>query len=170
MQGSIGFILTNLGGVLFFIALFFIFIQSMFRRNQSFYEISYSWISLLPVGITSIYAFIMHAFYPEFTAFTIGWNNSPFQYEVAIADLPLGTIAILSFKASYPFRLATVIAITIWLWGDALGHAYQLIVNRNYTTGNAGSWFWMDILLPFLLIFCLIRLKNQKIYNRNRLR
>ncbi len=129
------------------------------NRKLGPFEVLYRWFALLPVGFTSIYAFIMHAFFPVFTAGTIGWANSPFQYEVAMADLSFGVLAILSFKASYGFRLATVIGITCWLWGDAAGHIYQINVNHNFDPGNAGSWLYMDMFLPIILLLPIVKLK-----------
>ncbi|KTD21531.1 Uncharacterised protein [Legionella lansingensis] len=156
MPNLIGLILGNFGLAMLALAVLMILINCLVDRQLSFFEISFRWLSLLPLGVTAIYAFAMHAFFPNFTAEQIGWQNSPFQFEVAMANLGFGVIAILAFKASFGFRLATVIGNTLWLWGDALGHAAQILVARNYTIGNAGSWFWMDILMPLLLIICLI--------------
>ena len=158
----IALILQNFGLSLFVLAMFFVIFHRIIRKTIPFSEILYRWIALFPLGITALYAFVLHAFFPDFTAATIGWPNSPFQFEVAMANLGFGIIAILSFRADYGFRLATVIGNTCWLWGDALGHVYQIITNHNFTVGNAGSWFWLDILVPLMLILCLINLKNQR--------
>jgi hypothetical protein len=48
--------------------------------------------------------------------------------------------------------LATVIATSVWLGGDAVVHIYHIVVNQNYHPGNAGLPFYFDILLPLLLI------------------
>lgn len=76
-----------------------------------------------------------------------------------MADLAFGLLGVLSFKASYGFRLATVIGVTCFLWGCAIGHINQMVIHHNFTIGNAGSWFWLDILLPILLIMCIVKLK-----------
>ena len=154
-------LLTNFGLALFVLALLIAVIQSLFSRKTHIAEIFYRWIALLPLGVTALYAFVMHAFFPDFTASTIGWQNSPFQFEVAVANLGFGIIAVLSFSASYGFRAATVIGNTCWLWGDATGHVYQMITNHNFAVGNAGSWFWMDILVPLCLILCLTKLREK---------
>lgn len=158
----ITWILSNFVLAMFILAVLFILLHRTMRRRVPEAEIVYRWIALFALGFTGIYAFIMHAFYPEFTAATIGWANSPFQYEVAMANLGFGLLGILSFNASYPFRLATVIGSTCWLWGDATGHIYQMIEHNNFTIGNAGSWFWMDIFIPLILIICLIKLKQKR--------
>jgi hypothetical protein len=133
-------------------------IQKIRGRNNN-YEILYHWIALLPLGFTALYAFVLHAFLPALAAGTIGWPVSPFQYEVAIANLSIGIIAICSTRQTYSFRLATVIASTIWLWGNAIGHMYQMYLNNNFSVGNAGTWFWLDVFIPILLILCLRRLR-----------
>lgn len=130
------------------------------RRKTIDHEVMYQLIALLPLGVTSIYAFIMHAFFPVIAAQAIGWQNSPFQFEVAIANLAIGVIAILSVYQSYGFRLATVIASACWLWGDAIGHLYQILIYQNYTTGNAGSWFYTDMLVPLMLCFYILKKHN----------
>lgn len=127
----------------------------------SFAELSYRWIAFFPLGITGLYSFIMHAFFGNFTASTIGWQNSPFQFEVAVANLGMGLIGVLAFNASYGFRKAVVIANTCWLWGDAAGHIYQMLTQHNFASGNAGSWFWMDVFVPLILIICLLQMRNK---------
>lgn len=154
---------TDFNLFMFFLALVFMFIHVRLKgRRIAKAEIVYRWTALFPLGFTALYAGYMHLIYPNFTAATIGWANSPFQFEVAMANFALGFIGILSFNASYGFRLATVIANTIWLWGDAAGHIYQMIKFQDFAVGNAGSWFWMDILIPFILIICITQLNPRK--------
>ena len=162
MSMWIEYILSHFSFCMFVLAFIMICFHKIIKSNLSFSEIVYRWIALFPLGFSGIYAFIMHAFYSDIAAQTIGWTNSPFQFEVAMANLGFGVIAILSFRATYGFRLATVIGNTCWLWGDAAGHIYQMIINHNFSVGNAGSWFWMDLILPLLLIICIINLKQPK--------
>lgn len=152
--------LSNFALSMFILSLFFMLLNRLITRGRvSGAEIAYRWTALFTLGVTSVYAFIMHAFFQDIASAAIGWSPSPFEYEVAMANLAIGVIAILSFNASYNFRLAVVIGATIWLWGDATGHIYQLIKNQNYSIGNVGSWFWMDLYIPLLLIICINKLK-----------
>lgn len=132
--------------------------RKLFRRSAGA-GVFYRWLALLALGVTAIYAFVMHAFFAEIAAKTIGWAVTPFQYEVAVANFAIGFIAILSFRASYGFRLATVLAAMCWLWGDAIVHVYEMSTRHNFAIGNAGSWLWIDILLPVLLIICIIKMR-----------
>ncbi|MHB1948086.1 MAG: DUF6790 family protein [Gammaproteobacteria bacterium] len=156
-------ILMNFGPVMFIVAVIFILMHSIFKKPEtSKYDLIYRWIAFFALGFTSIYAFVMHAFFANMAAATIGWQASPFQLEVAMADLAIGVIAVLSFYNNYGFRLATVISSTILFWGDAVGHVRQMIIAHNYTIGNAGSWLVMDILIPIILIICIIKLRPGK--------
>jgi hypothetical protein len=157
----IGLILQNFGLAMLIVAIVIIVLNKLLAPQQFLYEIIFRWIILLPLGFTAIYAFIMHAFFGEISAAIIGWHNSPFQFEVAMANLGFGALSILSFKADYHFRLAAVIGNTCWLWGDAIGHIYQMIIQHNFSIGNAGSWFWLDVLMPMIIIICILKLKEQ---------
>jgi hypothetical protein len=144
-------------------ALFFIVFHLIVRKKSvPISEVVFRWIVLFSLGFTGIYTFVMHAFYPNMAAATIGWATSPFQFEVAMADLSLGILGILSFRASYGFRFATVIASMCMLWGDAIGHVQQMMINNNFMPGNAGSWFWLDIFIPLVLLICILKLKKSK--------
>lgn len=166
IETSIRWSLENFGLLMFFLATLIILIHRKFASASiSNAEIVYRWIALLPLGVTGIYAAILHGFFGSMAAANIGWLPSPFQTEVAMANLGFGLIGILSFRASYGFRLATVIGAVCWLFGDALGHIYQMIKFHNFANGNAGTWFWLDIIVPFILVICIIRLRaDRKIY------
>lgn len=157
------FVLSNFALSMFGVAAFFMLLHWMVTLGRvSQYEIVYRWTAFFAVGVTGLFAFVMHAFYPAMSAEAIGWAPSPFQYEVAMADLGFGLVAILSFNASIGFRLAATFANACWLWGDASGHIYQIFVARNYAIGNAGSWFWMDLLLPLILFLCVAKLNSNE--------
>jgi hypothetical protein len=157
----IHWVLFNFGLAMLGVAILLTVIHWMTKQKTSVYEILYRWITLLPFGLTALYSFVVHAFYPVTAAASIGWQVSPFQYEVAMANLGFGLVAILAYKASYGFRLANVIGGTCWLWGDALGHFYQMAAHHNYTIGNAGSWLWVDIFVPLLLIIAVRKFKSR---------
>ena len=154
----VSWILGNFDMSMFILAIvFIIFHRIMIRKGISNAEIVYRWLMLFELGFTGVYAFIMHAFFPDLTSSSMGWPMSPFQMEVAMANLGFAAIAILSFNASYGFRLAAVIANTFWLWGGSLGHMYQMMQYQHYSLVDVGSWFWMDMLTPVILIICIIQ-------------
>lgn len=133
-----------------------------FRQAGSFANQLLGWLLLLSVGAQGVYTFILHVFFSSYSAANIGWAESPFQYEVGIADLTVGVLGVLAFWGNYSFRLAAAIAAIVWYWGDAVGHVRQMIVAHNFAPGNAGPWFWTDVLVPALLVICLIAVWKQK--------
>jgi len=156
----IQFALSNFGLSMFALAILFILIHLSLRlKHVSYAEIVYRWMALFALGLTGIYAFIMHVFFSDISAAAIGWATSPFQFEVGMADLAVGLLGVLSFRSHYSFRVATVIAAICILWGDAVGHIYQMIMFQNFNPGNAGSWFALDVIVPAILLLCIIKLK-----------
>jgi hypothetical protein len=149
----IAFALSHFELTMLLFALFFIVLHLIVRKkNVSFYEVVFRWVVLFSLGFTSLYVFIMQAFFPILTASSLGWQMSPFQFEVALANLSLGVLGVLSFRASLGFRLATVLSAVIMLWGDAIDH---------FTPGNAGSWFWLNLIIPLILLICFVKLKRR---------
>ena len=131
-------------------------------RKTSPWEELFKWNALLGVGTGCMYAFMIHAFFPAMSARAVGWDPSPFQWEVAMANFGVGLLGILSFRAGYGFRVATVISLVCWFWGAAIGQVRQMIVAGNFAPGNAGSWFWLDVLAPALMIALIVAMKKDK--------
>jgi Family of unknown function (DUF6790) len=120
-------------------------------------EVFLAWVLVVWVGIGSVLTFLSHTLLADQTARTIGWpTGNPFQTEVAVANLSVGVLGILCYWIRGNFWLATVIATSVWLLGDAVVHIYHIVVDQNYKPGNAGLPFYFDILLPLLLIVLLI--------------
>ena len=130
-------------------------------RKGPIWEELFKWNALIGTGAGCMYAFVIHGFFPALSARSLGWDISPFQWEVAAANFTIGLLGILSFRASYGFRLATVVALTCWLWGAAIGHIRQMIVAQNFAPGNAGSWFWLDVLMPIFFIALIVMMKKR---------
>lgn len=165
MMTGVTWMLSNFGLMMLVLSLIIVFINlAMDMKETSGYEITFRWFVLFAFGMTSFYAFIMHTFFPSIASAAIGWQTNPFEYEVGMANLAFAVIGISSFSASYGFRIATVTAASVWLWGDAIGHIRQMMVNHNYTVGNAGSWFWLDLILPVILIVCILNLKPKRYF------
>jgi hypothetical protein len=115
-----------------------------------------AWILLLPIGVTGLWAAVFHLFFPDVAAADIGWEPSPFQFEVGMADLAMGTAACISFWRSLDFKAAVVIINAIFLLGDAIGHVGQMIAAGNFAPGNAGVPFFGDLAFPVLALILLI--------------
>ena len=50
------------------------------------------------------------------------------------------------------FWLATIIGLSVWLLGDAIGHIADMIINHNYAPGNVGVPLYTDIIVPAALL------------------
>jgi hypothetical protein len=103
-----------------------------------------SWILLLPIGVTGLWAGAFHVFLPATAAALIGWQVSPFQFEVGMADLAIGATACIAFWRDLSFKAGAVCAASIFLLGDAVGHVREMVMARNFAPGNAGVPFYME--------------------------
>ena len=80
----------------------------------------------------------------------IGCENSPFRAEVGFASLGVGIAGVIAFRASLPFRFATLIPPSAFSFGAAGGHIYQMIAAHNFSPGNVGLVLPIDILMPVI--------------------
>lgn len=114
------------------------------------------WFSVA-IGLAGVFEFAGHTFLADRVAASIGWPaGNPFQQEVAIADLALGVLGILCIFIRGNFWLATTVAVTVMLWGDAAGHIVQIVRHGNHYAGNTGAILWTAILIPAVAIGLLI--------------
>jgi uncharacterized protein DUF6790 len=148
-----GFFLRNLPAFLLVAALL---IAAVRRDDRPAAERFLAWILLLPVGVTGLWAAMFHLLFPTVSAADIGWQPSPFQFEVGMADLAFGATAFASFWCSLPFKAAVVWVSSVFLLGDAIGHVHQMRAAGNFAPGNAGTPFFMDIIAPALSITLLV--------------
>jgi hypothetical protein len=155
----IGFVLQNLPALLFIAALL---VAAARRHHGPVAERFLSWILLLPIGITGLWAGAFHVFFPATAAKLIGWDVSPFQLEVGMADLAIGATAAIAFWRDLNFKAAAVIVASIFLLGDAVGHVKQMLIAGNFAPGNAGVPFYLDIICPVLAIALLVAAKRSR--------
>jgi len=112
---------------------------------------------IIMVGLGGLYSFIGHTVFSDRVAQSIGWpQGNPFQYEVAMANLALGVLGIVSFWIHYYFWIATVIAFSVFMLGAAAIHIREMRKSKNFNQGNAGPVFFADIGMPLILITLLV--------------
>ena len=121
-------------------------------QGKPFFAELLRWSLVFGVGVNGLYSGMGHVFMPDYSAKMIGWEDSPFQLEVGMADLAFGVAGLLCARGNYGFQLATANMAMIFFGGDAIGHVHQMQVANNFATGNAGSWFWIDCSLPIILL------------------
>lgn len=151
--GTIGFVLRNLPAVLLVIALA---VAALRHGRGNAAERYLSWVLLLPIGVTGLWAGVAHVFFPATAAAHIGWQVSPFQFEVGMADFAVGVTACAAFWRGLGFKAAAVCAASIFLLGDAVGHVAQMAIAGNFAPGNAGVPFYMDVTCPLFAITLLV--------------
>lgn len=110
------------------------------------------------VGVQGIIAGSGHMLTPAPVAKSIGWPTSPFQWEVGLADVSYGVLGVMAPWFGPGFWLATIIAFSIFMLGAAIGHMRSMVRDRNFAPGNAGFFFWYDIVVP-LGLFVLYALR-----------
>ena len=106
------------------------------------------------VGLGLLWSGIFHAFFQQLAAPSIGWQPSPFEWEVAWASFGVALVALLSLARGYEMRLAATLTASIFSFGAAIQHIHQMQCCHNYAPGNAGTILWLnDIALPIVLLF-----------------
>ena len=106
-------------------------------------------------GFSSIISFVMHFFFSDMVASSIGWPlGSPFQKEVAGANLAVGLLGFMGFWRR-DFWLPYVISKTVFLWIAGISHVADLIQHQNLAVGNAGLTLYMDFIWPLIYILLL---------------
>jgi hypothetical protein len=111
---------------------------------------------IFPVGLMGLWAALGHIAFPVRVAQAIGWQTSPFQFEVAVANLGIGCAGLYAAFRSFEARLATNLALACFLIGAGIGHIRDIISAGNIAPGNAGPILFTDLLTPtaiFLLLW-----------------
>lgn len=91
----------------------------------------------LGVAGSGIGNFLAHFFLSEQVAASIGWPaGSPFQLEVAFANLAVGVLGLVAVGRRDGFREATVIAVTVFGVGATIVHIMDIVATGNLAPGN----------------------------------
>jgi hypothetical protein len=114
-----------------------------------------------PVGLMGLWAALGHLFFPAMVARAIGWQTSPFQFEVGAANLGIGLAGLYAAFCSFEARLATGLALACFLIGAGIVHIRDIIASGNFAPGNAGPILFTDLLTP-LAIFVLLWLSRSR--------
>lgn len=105
---------------------------------------------------TGIMGFFSHFFLADTVAELIGWEKgSPFQLEIAFANLSMGILGIVAVNRRDGFREAAVIAATVFSVGATIVHTMDIIATGNLAPGNTIQNF-SNLVRPALLIWFLI--------------
>lgn len=111
---------------------------------------------LFPLGVQGLWAFVGHVFFAEQAAASIGWANTPFQYEVGVANLGLGLASIYAAFRGFEARLAVGIVAACFLIGAGIIHIVDIVAQGNLAPGNAGPILVTDFLTPVVILVLLV--------------
>lgn len=108
---------------------------------------------LFAAGLQLLLGASGHLFRPEATAESIGWeSNVRFQFEVGIANLAIAVLLLGCLRSREGWMTAAVIAFSIWLWGDAVGHFISWMETGDTAAGNTGWIFLLDLVNPLVAL------------------
>lgn len=159
--------------VLFALALVCALLHLSFTKSKrtlgSIAETLLVYIVLINIGILGLISAYAHSYLADETAQSIGWlPGSPFQSEIAAANLAFGVLGVLSFWIRGRFLLATVLGSCIFIFGAAYVHILQLRLGDT-APYNSGIFLWGgDIAIPlFTLILTAICFRKLWIAGNN---
>jgi hypothetical protein len=108
-------------------------------------------------GLGGVMGFLGHTFEAREIALKIGWQPSPFQFEVAMANLAFGILGILCLWQGQGFRTATGIGYAVFLLGCAYGHFRDMTLHGNFSPYNVGAVLWVnDLAVPVVILLLLL--------------
>ncbi len=115
----------------------------------------------------SLRGFIGHTILADIVASDIGWQTgSPFQTELAFYHLSLGIMAAICLWKRDSIWIGLIIAKSLFLFGAAGVHIWDIIANQNLSHGNTGTVLFInDLALPIVSIIILqlfLRLRKKK--------
>jgi 4-amino-4-deoxy-L-arabinose transferase-like glycosyltransferase len=126
------------------------------RGRQRTAEVFLVFLLALGVAGSGIGGFIAHFFMSDIVAESIGWGTgSPFQLEIAFANLAIGILGLIAAGRRDGFREATVIAATTFSVGATVVHIMDIAATGNLAPGNT----WQNVTnlaRPALLIAFLV--------------
>jgi len=123
-------------------------------------EVLLLYLLVIFVGVGGLMGFLGHTFKAREIALKIGWQPSPFQFEVAVANLAFGVLGILCLWQRRGFRTATGIGYSTFLLGCAYGHLKEMMTQGNLAPYNVGPVLWVnDLAVPIgiLILLCFRR-------------
>ena len=120
-------------------------------------EVLLLYLLVIFAGVGGVMGFLGHTFKAQEIALKIGWQPSPFQFEVAMANLAFGVLGIMCIWQRRGFRTATGIGYAIFLLGCGYGHVRDMTLHGNFAPYNAGPVLWFnDLAVPVVILLLLL--------------
>jgi hypothetical protein len=106
---------------------------------------------IFPVGLMGLWGALGHIVFPARVAQAIGWQTSPFQFEVGVANLGIGFAGVYAAFRPFEARLATNLVLACFLIGAGVGHIRDIITAGNFAPVNADPILFTDLLTPTVI-------------------
>jgi hypothetical protein len=148
-------ILGNMPVVLFIVAVIVAWVKVRRAAARGAEAASIFWAELVfyVIGLGYVWFGLFHAYGGPNSAKFIGWEPSPFEFELGWAEIGIGLIGILSLWRGYEMRLAATLMFAIFSFAAAAQHIHLILCCANYSPGNAGATLWFgDIALPLIIL------------------
>ncbi|ALG08434.1 DUF6790 family protein [Kibdelosporangium phytohabitans] len=110
------------------------------------------WWAVSALGLGSLWLVIAFLAVPDAMAETIGFARTPFEFEIAFANLGLAVLGFRAVSASARERITIGLGAGMFLWGAVVGHVYQWFANGDHAPGNTGGILVYDMLAPAVMI------------------
>jgi hypothetical protein len=117
-------------------------------------ERSLRYIFIFPVGLMGLWAALGLLFFPAMVARAIGWQTSPFQFEVGVANLGVGLAGLYAAFRSLKCGCGQFRGREL-LDRGRIAHIRDIIAAGNFAPANTGPILLSDLLTP-LVIFVLL--------------
>lgn len=127
------------------------------RTNAKTIEIILLWLMVWCIGAQGVFAAVFQIFTPEMVAKDIGWQVSPFEFEVAVGNLGMGVAGLLALLWRGKYWLGPLITYLIFIYGAAYGHIVQQS-RGDVSSYNSGIFLWVgDVIIPtVILVFAIL--------------
>ena len=127
------------------------------RSAERVIEVALLYLLVIGAGVSGLLSFVAHAFAAAETARSIGWEpGSPFQFEVAVADLSYGVLGLMCIRWRGSFWLATGVAMSVFYLGCNYGHLYEAFVNGDRAPNNYGVINLFEVAWPAAVLILLV--------------
>ncbi|MEV7555766.1 DUF6790 family protein [Amycolatopsis sp. NPDC089917] len=120
-------------------------------------EIWQRWWAIGAFGCGSLWMTVAFLAFPDVMATAIGFDRTPFLFEIAFANLGMAVLGFRAASASARERITIGLGGGMFLWGAVVGHVYQWFANGDHAPGNTGGVLVTDILLPAVMIILAVR-------------
>ncbi|HEX4249154.1 MAG TPA: DUF6790 family protein [Pseudonocardia sp.] len=111
------------------------------------------WWAVAALGCGSLWMTLSFVTVPDVMATAIGFDRTPFEFEIAFANLGLAVMGFRAASASASARERITIGLGagMFLWGAVIGHLYQWFAG-DHAPGNTGGVLVYDLLIPAVMI------------------